>query len=75
MMNLLYFRKIGFKMLIFVELPEADKTFQFDLEYFAMTAQLKSESEDETSFSHKRQNLYLIGILLDSSQGFTNSQT
>ena len=62
-------------MLIFVELPEADETFQFDLEDSAMIAQLKSELEDEIPFSPERQNLYLIGILLDSPQGFTNSQT
>ena len=62
-------------MLIFVELPEADETFQFDLENSAMIAQLQSELEDENSFSPERQNLYLIGILLDSPQGFINSQT
>ena len=62
-------------MLIFVELPEADETFQFGLENSAMIAQLQSELEDENSFSPERQNLYLIGILLDSPQGFINSQT
>ena len=54
-------------MLISVELPEADETFQFDLEDSATLAQLKSELEDETSFSPERQNLYFVGIFLDSN--------
>ena len=54
-------------MLISVELPEADETFQFDLGDSATIAQLKSELEDETSFSPERQNLYFVGILLDSN--------
>ena len=62
-------------MLIVVELPEAEETFQFDLEDSATIAQLKSELEDEIPFSPEKQNLYLIGLLLDSQQGFTNSQT
>ena len=45
-------------MLIVVELPEVEETFQFDLEDSATIAQLKSELEDETSFSPERQNLY-----------------
>ena len=36
-------------MLIVVELPEVEETFQF-----------KSELEDETSFSPERQNLYFV---------------
>ena len=51
-------------MLIFVELPEADETFQFDLKDSATIALLKSELEEETSFSPERQNLYFVGILL-----------
>ena len=54
-------------MLIFVELPEAEETFQFDLEDSATIAQLKSELEEETSFSPERQNLYFVGIFLDSN--------
>ena len=54
-------------MLISVELPEADETFQFDLEDSATIAQLKSELEEETSFSPERQNLYFVGIFLDSN--------
>ena len=54
-------------MLIVVELPEAEETFQFDLEDSATIAKLKSELEDETSFSPERQNLYFVGIFLDSN--------
>ena len=54
-------------MLIIVKLPEAEEKFQFDLEDSATIAQLKSELEDETSFSPERQNLYFVGIFLDSN--------
>ena len=52
-------------MLILVELPEGEETFQFDLEDSAMIAQLKSELEGETSFSSERQHLTFAGIFLE----------
>ena len=54
-------------MLVSVELPSANETFQFDLEDSATILELKSELEEETDFSPERQNLYFVGILLDSN--------
>ena len=54
-------------MLIIVKLPEAEEKFQFDLEDSATIAQLKSELEDETSFSPKATPLlcgYFLGLKL-----------
>ena len=54
-------------MIISVELPLADETFSFELKDTDTILNLKLELEDETDFPPDRQNLYFMGVLLDSN--------
>ena len=54
-------------MLISVELPLADETFSFELKDTDTILNLKLELEDETDFPPDRQNLYFLGVHLDSN--------